>query len=120
MIEIIPTGKDSVLAIAAHGTVTGEDYEKVIVPLIEERLKVHGKIRFLYLLGEDFTGYTPSAVWDDAKLGFRHLNGFEKVAVVTNEAWVTNAVKFFRFIVPCPVKVFGNDKLAEAKIWVNG
>ena len=57
-------------------------------------------------------------MWDDAKIGIRHLTAYEKVAVVSDVSWVVNAVKFFSFIIPCPVKIFGNDKLSEAKAWI--
>lgn len=119
MIEIIPVESDRILAIAAHGTVSAEDYENVIVPAIEKKLRNYSKLRFLYHLGSDFTGYTPFAVWDDAKFGIRHLTSFEKVAVVSEVPWVIHAVKFFGLFVPCPVELFDNDRLDAAKAWLN-
>jgi hypothetical protein len=118
MIKVIPDEADNVVAVSAHGTVSGEDYDKVLIPVIEERLKMHKKIRFLYHLGEDFSGYTPLAVWDDAKLGIQHLTAFEKIAVITEVPWVIQAVKFFGLFMPCPVKIFKNQSLAEARTWL--
>ncbi len=118
MIEITSGEPDNVVVAVAHGKVTGEDYEKVLVPAIEAKLKSHKKIRLLYLIANDFDGYTAEALWDDAKLGFGHWTAFEKVAVVADVHWIINSVKFFRFIMPCPVKVFSNNELAEAKTWV--
>jgi hypothetical protein len=118
MIEIMATEADSILAITAHGTVSAEDYEKVIFPAIETKLKTHHKLRFLYHLGEDFKNYTPSAMWDDTKLGIRHMTSFEKIAVVSDVPWITQVATFFGHFVPCPVKLFRNDNLAEAKAWL--
>jgi hypothetical protein len=119
MIEIIPDMPDEVVAVSAKGTVTGEDYDNVLVPVIEERLKRHQKIRMLYQLGRDFSGFTAAAMWDDAKVGIRHLSAFEKIAVVSDVDWIASAVRIFAFVIPCPVKVFRNDKLSEAKNWVS-
>jgi hypothetical protein len=118
MIEILSTQSDNVLAVAAHGTVSAEDYEKILIPAIERKLASHPKLRFLYQLGNDFTGFTPKAMWDDAKVGLRHLTAFEKIAVVSEVPWVVGAMKLFRPFVPCPVKIFGNDELAAANAWL--
>lgn len=118
MIEITSGVPGNLVVAVAHGKVTGEDYEKVLVPAIEARLKLHNKIRVLYQIASDFDGYTAEAVWDDAKLGFGHWTAFEKFAVVADVQWITNSVKLFRFIMPCPVKVFSNSELAEARAWV--
>jgi hypothetical protein len=120
MIEVIIEGmRENVVALSAHGKVDHKDYQQVIIPAIEEKIKVHGKIRILYKLGEDFSGYSVEALWDDAKLGVQHLTAFEKVAVVTNVAWVKDSVAFFRFLIPCPVKLFRNEELSMAVTWIN-
>jgi hypothetical protein len=58
-------------------------------------------------------------MWDDAKFGIRHLTAFEKAAVVTNVAWVKDSVAFFRFLIPCSVKLFRNEELPAAMAWIN-
>jgi hypothetical protein len=119
MLEIIQGMPENVVAISASGKVTGDDYDNVLIPLIEEKLKMHAQIRMLYVLGPDFSGFTAGAMWDDAKVGIKHLTAFEKVALVSDVNWIVNAAKFFAFIIPCPVKVFSNDQLSEAKVWIN-
>ena len=82
-------------------------------------LRSHKKIRFLFRTGEDFSGYTPGAMWDDAKLGVRHVTGFEKIAVVTDVHWLVHTTKFFRFLFPCPVKVFASKNMRDAEAWIS-
>jgi hypothetical protein len=118
MIEIAGGTLENLVMVTAHGKVTGEDYEKVLIPAIELKLKTHKKIRLLYRLDSDFTGFTAEAIWDDAKLGFGHLTAFEAVAVVTDVHWIVDAVKFFSVFLRCPVKVFGNNQVATAMDWV--
>lgn len=109
---------DHVVAIAAQGKVTGEDYEQVLIPAVETALEKHKRIRFLYHLGAGFTGFTAAALWDDARVGIRHLTAFEKVAVVTDVGWIVEAVKVFAILIPCPTRVFDNLQLGEAKAWI--
>lgn len=118
MIEVITGMPDNVLGLRATGKVTGEDYEKVLIPAVEERLRRHQKIRLLYHMGPDFVGFTPAAMWDDARVGVQHIASFEKIAVVTDLDWVIKAVKIFSFAIPSLVRTFGNGGLEEAISWV--
>lgn len=116
--EIIQDMPDNVVAVKASGKVSGEDYDDILIPAVESSLKRHGKIRVLYQLSNDFSGFTAGAMLDDAKLGIRHLTEFEKIAVVTDAEWISRAVQFFSFFIPCPVKIFGNNDISEAKSWL--
>ena len=118
MLEVIPNMPENVLGVNAKGKVTGEDYDRVLIPAVEDLLTRHKKIRVLYQLGPDFSGFTTEAMWDDAKVGIRHITAFEKIAVVSDVDWIAAAVKIFAFVIPCPVKVFNNEELPKAKAWV--
>ena len=118
MLKSIEGMPGDVVAVEAHGKVTGDDYDKMLIPLIEQKLLRYEKIRVLYVTGPDFSGFTAEAMWDDAKVGIRHITAFHKIAVVSNVSWVVNAVRVFSFLIPCPVRVFRNDALQEAKAWV--
>jgi hypothetical protein len=119
MIEIMQGLPENVVAVIARGDVTGEDYDNVLIPAIEDKIKKYGKIRMLYQLGEDLTGFTYEAMWEDAKVGIWHLTAFEKIAIVSDVEWIINAVKIFKFVIPCPVKIYKNESLPEAKAWVS-
>lgn len=118
MVEKIPDLPDNVLGFTAKGTVTADDYESVIVPAVEALFSRHSKVRFLYHLGEDFSGFEAAAVWDDAKLGLKHLAGWERMAVVSDVEWIRAAVRIFAVAMPGHVRVFHNRELDEAKRWV--
>jgi hypothetical protein len=120
MIELITEGmKDNVVAMRATGTVDHEDYQRVIVPAIDRKIESHPRIRVLYELGDDFTGYSAGALWDDAKLGMHHYRSFEKAAVVTEAEWIRKSITFFRFLIPCPVRLFHIEELPQAIDWIN-
>lgn len=119
MIEKIPGLPDNVLGFKAKGTVTEHDYETVIIPAVEELFSRQEKIRFLYHLGEEFTGFEAAAIWDDTKLGMKHLTGWEGVAIVSDAEWVRAAIKIFGVVIPGRVRVFHNNEIAEATRWIS-
>jgi len=118
MIKIIQGMPDNTLGFEASGKVTGNDYETVLIPAVEEKLKAFPKVRLLYHLGSDFTGYDMEAMWDDAKIGFKHMKAWERIAVVTDTEWIVKAVHAFGFTMPGRVRVFKNDELSDAKKWL--
>ncbi|MEP6989597.1 MAG: STAS/SEC14 domain-containing protein [bacterium] len=119
MVEKIPDLPDNVLGFSAKGTVTAKDYESVIVPAVEALFARQGTVRFLYHLGEGFRGFDAAAVWDDAKLGLKHLAGWERMAVVSDVEWIRAAVKVFGFALPGHVRVFHDRELPEATRWIS-
>jgi len=118
MLEILKDMPDNVVGVRASGQISGKDYDDVLIPAVESSLKRHGKIRVLYQLSPDFSGFTGEAMFDDAKLGLRHLNSFEKIAVISDVDWISRIVRFFSLMIPCPVKVFGNKDAPRAKAWL--
>jgi hypothetical protein len=89
-----------------------------LIPIIEEKLEDHSKIRLLYHLDEGVTGMDAAAMWDDAKVGIKHLSSWEKIAIVTDIDWIRNAVRLFGFAMPGPVKTFRNRDLPKAVDWI--
>lgn len=118
MLEIMQDLPENIVGVTASGMVTKEDYDNVLIPAIEDKIQKYEKIRFLYYLGKEFKDFTREAMLEDAIVGIRHITAFEKIAVVSDEDWVINAVKMFKFLMPCPVKTFSNEELSEAKAWI--
>ena len=118
MIELLPDMPPGVLGFRGTGKVTGEDYENVLMPAVEAHLSEHAGVRLLYHLGEDFQGFDAEALWDDARLGMRHLAAWDRIAVVTSHAWLEKTVQMLGFLIPCPVRVFDGDDLDEAIAWI--
>ncbi|WP_440948684.1 STAS/SEC14 domain-containing protein [Methanosarcina sp. T3] len=119
MLEIIQDLPGNIVAVSASGMVTKEDYEKVFIPAIDDKIQKYGKIRILYLLGKEFKDFTSEAMLEDAAVGLRHITAFEKIAVVSDVDWIINAVKMFKFAIPCPVGIFKNEEFSEAKTWIS-
>jgi len=116
--ELIDDLPDVVVGVRAVGEVEDADYETVLEPAIEDRLSRHDKIRLLYVLGSEFTGYDTDALWDDTKLGLKTFNSYERMAIVTDATWVRRSVKAFGWLIPGEVHVFHLDQLDAARTWI--
>ena len=117
MIEKIPGLPANVLGFTAKGVVTAEDYETVIIPAVEEQFSHQKKLRLLYHIGEESAGFEAAAMWDDTKLGMKHITGWERIAIVTDIEWMRIAIKVFGFGIPGDIRVFYNNELASAVRW---
>ena len=117
--EILDGYPDDVIAFKAEGEITRENYEETLIPLAEEKIKAHKKIKLLYWIGEGFESFSAGAMWDDARFGLTHLGDFSKVAVVSDVEWVRQSVKFFAPLMPAAVQVFHNADIEDAKRWIS-
>jgi len=80
MVEQISDLPSNVLGFSAKGTITAGDNASIIIPAVEAMFARQARGRFLDHLGKDFSGFEASAMWDDTKLGLRHLAGWGKMA----------------------------------------
>lgn len=108
-----------VAAFRASGDVTADDYEKVLIPTVKEKLGQHKKISLLYHLDPEFTGFTAGAMWDDARIGFGHLAQWDRIALVSDVPWIRHMVQVLGFVIPGAVRVYSHDELPAAKRWVS-
>lgn len=70
MMELIQDLPDHVLGVRASGKVTGEDYETILMPAVEDKLTRREKLSCIYHLAEGFQGFEAAALWDDAKVQY--------------------------------------------------
>lgn len=118
MLQSIEGLPSNVVAFEATGHVVADDYRDVLDPAVDAALEVEDKIRFLYVLGSSFEGYSGGAMWQDSKVGVEHWTRWEKIALVTDHRGYHDAVKAFAWLVPGEVKLFGLSELGAAKEWV--
>lgn len=119
MIETLEGFPSNVLAIRASGEVSRHDYDSVLTPKVEAAFATHDKVRVYYEVSSDFIGFEPGAMWADFTMGMSHIAGWDRIAVVTDVAWLRHAADFFRFMMPAEVKVFTLAEAEAAKAWVS-
>ena len=117
MLKFVGDLPPDVLAIEAIGKVTHDDYRNILIPKAEAMM-AKGPIRMLYVIGKEFTGFEPEALWDDSVFGFKHWHDFIRIAVVTDHAWICAAVGMLKPFFHAEVRRFSFSKIAVAKDWV--
>ncbi len=118
MLKIMIDLPDSVLGVTAEGKITGTDYETVLIPALDLKLKTNKKIQMIYHLGERFTGFDLNAMMDDAKMGLKHLSSFDKIALVSDHQVINNVAKFFGYLLSCELRIYKESELNDAKKWI--
>jgi hypothetical protein len=118
MIELLRGFPDNVVAIKCHGEVTRKDYDTVLVPAVEQALASHDKIRLLYEAGPEFDGVDAGAAWEDFKIGMEHFSRWDRVAVITDVAWIGLATRLFSIFLPGAIRIYPTADAAKARLWI--
>ncbi len=119
MIEVIQGLPPHVTAFRAAGTVTRDDYHKVINPLVKRVAESFGKVNYMLVLNTPLKNYTTGAWIEDGLLGFRHYRKWKKLAIVTDKESIKKFTDTFGFLIPCPTKGFKMEDINLAKKWIS-
>ena len=111
---------DGVLGFKAVGEIEKSDYDEVLGPAVRAMLDERDELRFVYVVGDEFDGYSASAVFEDAKLGLGHLTKWERIAIVTNHEWLRRSMAMFGWMMPGEVKTFSLAEVDDAIGWAAG
>jgi len=118
MIEVIPGFPPNVAAFNATGKITGQDYDKIINPLVEKIYKESGKINYLLVLNTTLENYNLEAWFKDALLGFVYFTEWKKIAIVSNNRKIKNFTNVFGKLIPGCSRGFLMEELGIAKEWI--
>ena len=118
MIKLLDGFPSDVVAASATGLVTGQDYETVLIPRVEAVARTNEKIRCYYEIGPDFSGMAPGAMLEDLRVGVGYWTRWDRVAVITDVAWITQVVNAFRFLMPGSLRVFPSRDKEAASAWI--
>jgi hypothetical protein len=107
----------NVVGVKFSEKITHADYQQMI-PLVDEAIKQHGKIRVLFELSH-ITGVELQAVWDDTKFEMGHATAFEKCAVVGDRKWEQFAANLCKPFLSAQIKYFDVADFDKAIKWVH-
>jgi len=119
MIECMSGLPDGTLGFSFQGQITADDYDHVLTPALDRALEQHDHLKLIAQLGPSFEGYDLGAAWADGREALRHWDGFERLALVSDVAWVHTAAAAFSLAMPCPVRVFANADFEDARRWLS-
>ena len=94
------------LTLKAKGKLSHKDYE-IITPMIDSALTKVKEPKVKALIdGTDLEGWEPRAAWDDFKIGLKHGNEFEKIAIYGNKKWQKNIAAIGNWFISGELKYF--------------
>ena len=118
MIEVKLGNRENMLEVRFRAPVTDEDYEKVLIPAIDDAIARANGVRLLARIDASYSDFTIGALWDDTKLGMSRWSGFERIAVVAKSKSMGRVFRTFSVFMPCPVAVFDWGQEDEARLWL--
>lgn len=107
---------DFFVAFKAIGTLTHQDYERM-VPVLESALAgVKDPDIFALVDVTELDGLELQAAWDDIKLGVKHIRHFEKIAIVGKTTLQEVLAKLANWFTPAEVRFFIDN--GDAVAWL--
>ena len=103
MLTLIEDLPENVVGVEAHGKVTSEDYERVLVPAVLAAIAKagDGRIRLMYVVGHEFPDYTAGALGRTPRRSWAMPIGFVTPSMASGE-----------------IRVFAPEELDSARAWV--
>ncbi|OKL39270.1 SpoIIAA family protein [Pontibacter flavimaris] len=117
MLQLLEQSKDDLVAFRISGDVSRSDYD-VMLPLLQERIKQHGKIR-VYAEVQDVADISLRALWEDIKFDIKHASNFSKVALVGDKKWIDWLTIMAKPFTSADVKYFDFTQRQLAWEWIN-
>jgi hypothetical protein len=119
MLQFINDLPSYVVGIKAVGEVEKDDYERVLIPRLDELAKRQGEINYLLVLETDVQNFSVAAWWEDFKLALKHFTKWNKIAIVTDQKGVEWFSDVFRLFIPGKSRGFELKELGEAIQWIS-
>lgn len=114
MMRILPRSQGNVVGVLLTGKITKDDYNKVLIPALDQAKQAPGKIRLLMEFAENFSGYSIKAMYKDARYGFKNIKYFEKCAMINAPSWVRMLMKIFDKLTPWACRNFETEQRDKA------
>ena len=118
MIKVLTGMPEGVLGFEAGGKLTADDYTQVLEPALAAASGEGRKIRVLLEFTGEFDGLEAGAAWQDLTMGVRERSAWERIALVTDHAWMRDGLSLFAWAVPGQVRAFPAAGRGAAIDWL--
>ncbi|WP_353476229.1 STAS/SEC14 domain-containing protein (plasmid) [Salipiger sp. H15] len=118
MIDVKDTGEHGILELRMTPPVTDTDYREHLMPALDTALTRGDRLRLLAIVEARPSEFTLGAMVQDARAGLKHWRGFDRIALVSDDAMLRTAVGGFSIFMPCPVATFPMKQADDARRWL--
>ena len=123
MVEPIADMPDGTIGFRPVGPITREDYEEILLPALREARDDEDGIRLMLEIPDHLDRSKASTTWHEVRDGvdLHELREapWDRIALVTDHAWVTTAAFLLGWMVPGDLRVFGLAAEDAAKAWLS-
>lgn len=104
--------RDNLVNVAALGEFTLADFREFERQVLDD-LKTHRRVNVLFDL-RDLIGYTLDVAWEEIRFNRAHARDFGRVAIVTEDRWLTLSAWLTGLFTDADVQVFEDYEMACA------
>lgn len=119
MITLLKQSQGPLLVFEVSLKLSARDYEEHFAPALAQATTDHTRARLVIVFGEDFTGWDPGAIWDDARFGMHHHSDFERLAVVGDPRWIQWSTNIASALYHGEVRSFAPGTVEAAVAWAH-
>ncbi|ANQ85916.1 STAS/SEC14 domain-containing protein [Azoarcus olearius] len=105
---------DRLVAVSVFGEFTLADY-KEFEELVNYKIRFQGQVDLLFDLRE-MVGFTLDVAWEEIKFSRQHADDFRRIAVLTDDQWLTWSAWVSQLFVDAEVQVFADEN--DARQWL--
>ena len=105
---------DTLISVAVFGEFTLADY-KEFEELVNYKVRFEGPVNLLFDLRE-MADFTLDVAWEEIKFAREHAHDFGRIAVLTQDQWITWSAWVTQIFVDAEVLVFDDE--TEARSWL--
>ena len=116
-VETLEIANGRIVKIITSGKLSKASYD-FLTPNLDSLVERHGKIR-IFIEMTRFKGWTLGAAWEDLKLGCKHFNHIERIAIVGDRQWEKAMVKLCRPFTRARIRYFDIGDLPDANDWIH-
>ncbi|MDR2881678.1 MAG: STAS/SEC14 domain-containing protein [Azoarcus sp.] len=106
--------RDDLIAAVVFGEFTLADCRE-FEELADYMIKTGGSLDVLFDLRE-MSGFTVDLAVEEIRHTLRHAHDFRRIAILTDDQWVTWSAWVSQFFVDAEIKVFDNEE--DARLWL--
>lgn len=118
MIHELKDTPNTMVGFEATHDLSKEDFDKVVLPAVDELVKRTDKLNYLFVLEPSIKSSTIGMWMTDAMLGLNHIDKWNRAAIVTDAEVLTSLTDQFGKEVPGEFRGFTSDSLLDAIHWV--
>ena len=103
---------EKMVAVTVFGEFTLADY-KEFEDVVNYHIQFEGQVDLLFDLRQ-MAGFTLDVAWEEIKFSRQHAGDFRRIAVLTQDQWLTWSAWVSQLFVTAEVKVFDDEDEARA------